>query len=122
MRKIAFLLLMACAAMASAADFAGLVFTDQSGATTSVALDGLRITFEGDKAVVTNNSGSVELSLSSLASMEFTTTLSTAVVAVEDEAVEVYTMTGVRVDAQASLAPGIYIVKSTRGVSKIVVR
>lgn len=118
-----------CAAAASAADFAGLVFTDQSGATTSVALDGLRITFEGDKAVVTNNAGCVELQLSSLASMEFTTTLSTALVAVDDAPVEVYTTTGVRVgaftcaeDAQASLAPGIYIVKSTRGVTKFVVR
>ena len=113
----------------SAADYAGLVFTDQSGQTTSVALDGLRITFDGDKAVVVNNAGSVELQLWSLASMQFTTTLAAVDVAVDGAAVEVFTTTGVSVgafscasDAQAMLAPGIYIVKSAHGVTKIAIQ
>lgn len=130
MRMFAFLLLAACAAVASAEDYAGLIFTDQSGASTTVSVDGLRMSFVGDKAVIVSNAGAVELPLSSLASMQFTTTLgATAAVADASAAVEVFTTAGVSVgryasacDAADALPAGFYIVKSPCGVSKILVR
>lgn len=129
MRKLALLLFTVSVIICSAESFVGLMFTDQIGTSIAVALDGLNITYIEDKAVITNSSGTTELPLASLASMQFTTTLSASDIVVGNEPVDVFSTTGVCEGrfssieaAKVSLNSGIYIVKSASAVIKIAVK
>ncbi|MCR4994222.1 MAG: Ig-like domain-containing protein [Bacteroidales bacterium] len=51
-----------------------LVFTDSDGDETTVSVDDLEITFSDGQLVATNGDGSITLTLSTLASMAFSTT------------------------------------------------
>lgn len=77
MRKLTLLLFIVSVIICSAESFVGLMFTDQTGTSTALAIDGLNISFVEDKAVITKSTGTTELPLASLASMPTVISLST---------------------------------------------
>lgn len=124
-------LLSAC--MAQAADYPYLVFTNTGGTTTVLSVENLTLSVSGSTLQVTNADGTNSFTLTDLANMQFSKDGST-VSAIEnvlqaDKAVEVFTVSGVRLGTYSSLAEGIkslnagaYIIKQNTNAQTIVVR
>ena len=130
MKKLILMFLLVCAGMVQAGEYAYLVFTNTEGTQTALTVTNLTITVNGAQLDVTNNEGTVNFSLTELASMQFRTE-SGEWAAVEnvldgDGPVRVFTILGTSlgefdnmVQAASSLGHGIYIVTDGKRSVKI---
>ena len=134
MRRSLFIFMaVACAVMAQAATYSYLVFTNTDATTTSFNVSNLTLTVSGSNLQVTNDEGTVNLVLTNLAAMQFSTTADT-VTAIEnvldgDAPVEVFSMSGVSmgsfgslVEAAKQLSAGAYVIKQGMNTQTVVVR
>lgn len=120
------------ALVAQAGTYNYLVFTNTSGTTTAIEVTNLTLTVSGSNLQVTNDEGTVSFVLTDLASMQFSTdgTLSALEnVLNANEAVEVFSLTGISlgsfgslVEATESLDKGVYIVSDGKNSQKITVQ
>ena len=133
MRKILFISLLAAGLLpAMAGEYGYLVFTNTSGTTTALTVSNLSATVSGSTLVVTNDDGTVNFTLTELASMQFSAT--TPVTALEnilngDQPVQVYSIGGTSlgtfdnlVQATQQLDRGTYVIVQTGKSQKLVVK
>ena len=133
MRKIVLFLAVCCAMIAQADTYSYLVFTNTSGTTTSFNVSNLTLTVSGTNLQVTNSEGSVNLVLTELAAMQFSTSADT-ITALEnvldaDRPVQVFSISGTSlgsfgslVEAAQHLHAGAYVVSNGSVTQKIVVK
>ena len=133
MRKIGMVLAMlVCVVLATAGEYGYLVFTNTSGTTTALTVSNLSATVSGSTLVVTNDDGTVNFTLTELASMQFSTT--DTVTALEnvlngDQPVQVYSISGASlgtfdnlVQAARQLSAGAYVISNGSISQTIVVK
>ena len=130
MRKLILMFLLVCAGMVQAEEYAYLVFTNTEGTQTALTVTNLTITVNGAQLDVTNDDGTVNFSLTELASMQFRTEASD-LAAVEnvldgDAPVRVFSILGTSlgefdnlVQAASSLTRGVYIITDGKRPVKI---
>ena len=133
MRKIVLVLAVCCAMMAQAATYSYLVFTNTSGTTTAFEVSNLTLTVSGSNLQVTNDEGTVNLVLTELASMQFSTSADT-VTAIEnvldgDAPVQVFGVSGVSlgtfgslVEATQQLNAGAYVISNGKKSQTIILQ
>lgn len=133
MRKIIVFMAVCCAVMAQAAAYNYLVFTNTGGTTTGFNVSNLTLTVSGSNLQVTNNEGTVNLVLTDLASMQFSTSADsiTAInnVLNADRAVRVFSITGTSLgsfgsmlEAVQHLSAGTFVITNGKNAQTIVVR
>ena len=133
MRKIGMVLAMlVCTMIAQAGEYGYLVFTNTSGTQTALTVNNLSATVSGSTLVVTNDDGTVNFTLTELASMQFSTT--DTVTALEnvidgDKPVQVFSINGTSlgtydnlVQAVRQLSAGAYVIVQSSKSQKLVVR
>jgi len=116
------LLLSAGIATASAADYAYLTFETTEGTKVSIEASSLTITISG----TTLTAGTQSFTLSNLSKMYFSSAdeTSTGISQLNvslDEATEIYDLKGMKVSRQ-QMRKGAYIVKTSKGTHKIIVK
>jgi hypothetical protein len=133
MRKIVLVLAVCCAMMAQAATYNYLVFTSTSGTTTAFEVSNLTLTVSGSNLQVTNDEGTVNLVLTELAAMQFSTSAD-SITAIEnvldgDQPVQVFSVSGVSlgtfgslVEAAQQLNAGAYVISNGKKSQKIVLQ
>ena len=133
MRKIFLVLAVCCAMMAQAATYSYLVFTNTSGTTTAFEVGNLTLTVSGSNLQVTNDEGTVNLVLTELAAMQFSTSAD-SITAIEnvldgDQPVQVFSVSGVSlgsfsslVEAAQHLNAGAYIISNGKKSQTIVIK
>jgi len=133
MRKIVLVLAVCCAMMAQAATYNYLVFTNTSGTTTAFEVSNLTLTVSGSNLQVTNDEGTVNLVLTELAAMQFSTSAD-SITAIEnvldgDQPVQVFSVSGVSlgtfgslVEAAQQLNAGAYVISNGKKSQKIVLQ
>ena len=133
MRKIVLVLAVCCAMMAQAATYNYLVFTNTSGTTTAFEVSNLTLTVSGSNLQVTNDEGTVNLVLTELAAMQFSTSAD-SITAIEnvldgDQPVQVFSVSGVSlgtfgslVEAAKQLNAGAYVISNGSVTQKIVIQ
>ncbi|MBQ2540102.1 MAG: hypothetical protein II551_00480 [Paludibacteraceae bacterium] len=135
MQKIGLVLTMlACAIMAQAGEYAYLVFTNAQGTKTALSVTDLTMTVNGSQLDVTNAEGSVQFTLTDLASMQFSVDGETLPSGVEnvlnaDAPVMVYAINGMAlgafdnlVQATQQLGAGAYVISNGKNAQTIVVK
>ena len=122
--------LLVCAGMVQAEEYAYLLFTNTEGTQTALTVTNLTITVHGAQLDVTNDDGTVNFSLTELASMQFRTE-GGELAAVEnvldgDAPVRVFSILGTSlgefenlVQAASSLTHGVYIITDGKRSVKI---
>lgn len=125
---------MALAAVATckAYDYPYLTFQNQDGSEQSVAVESLVLTVADGQLTLTNAENTLSLTLSDLAKMYFAenpTGIEEVTAAGTKGAVDVYTLSGVRVghfastaEAKTALGNGVYVVKSNSETQKIAIQ
>ena len=133
MRKIVLVLAVCCAMMAQAATYSYLVFTNTSGTTTAFEVSNLTMTVSGSNLQVTNDKGTVNLVLTELAAMQFSTSAD-SITAIEnvldgDQPVQVFSVSGVSlgtfgslVEAAQQLNAGAYVISNGKKSQTIVLK
>ena len=133
MRKIVLVLAVCCAMMAQAATYNYLVFTSTSGTTTAFEVSNLTLTVSGSNLQVTNDEGTVNLVLTELAAMQFSTSAD-SITAIENvldgnQPVQVFSVSGVSlgtfgslVEAAQHLNAGAYIISNGKKSQTIVIK
>lgn len=130
MKKIILMFLLVCAGMVQAGEYAFLVFTNTAGTQTALKVTNLTMKVNGAQLDVTNEDGTVNFSLTELASMQFRTEsgewADVENVLDGDGPVCVFTILGSSlgefdnmVQAASKLAHGIYIVTDGKRSVKI---
>ena len=71
MRKMILMVLLVCAGMAQAGEYAYLVFTNTEGTKTALSVTDLKMTVNGAQLDVMNADGTVQFTLTELAAMQF---------------------------------------------------
>ena len=133
MKKMLIIALLAAGVLpAMAGEYAYLVFTNTSGTTTALTVSNLSATVSGSALVVTNDDGTVNFTLTDLASMQFSMTDS--VTALEnvldgDRPVQVFSISGTSlgsfdnlVQAAQQLDKGTYVIVQSGKTQKMVVK
>jgi hypothetical protein len=113
-----------------AADYTYLTIVEQDGTKTSLTAVGLTITFSDGNLVATNSttSESKTISLSNLASMNFSTANETTTgiqnvsIDIDDADTFIYDLSGRQIPSGGSLTKGIYIIKKGSVTRKIQVK
>jgi hypothetical protein len=132
MRKMFLIALLVCAGMVQAGEYAYLVFTNTEGTKTALSVTDLTMTVNGTQLDVTNAEGTVNFTLTELASMEFSET--NVVTALEnvldgDKPVQVYSINGASLGSFSSLVQavqqldrGAYVMVQNGKSQKLVVK
>ena len=133
MKKMLIIALLAAGVLpAMAGEYAYLVFTNTSGTTTALTVSNLSATVSGSALIVTNDDGTVNFTLTDLASMQFSMTDS--VTALEnvldgDRPVQVFSISGTSlgsfdnfVQAAQQLDKGTYVIVQSGKTQKMVVK
>lgn len=133
MKKMIMMFLLVCAGMVQAGEYAYLVFSNTAGTQTALTVTNLTIKVNGAQLDVTNDDGTVNFSLTDLASMQFRTE-SGEWAAVEnvldgDAPIDVYTILGLKVghynslpEAAGVLGQGSYVITNGKVSQTIFVR
>ena len=134
MKKMLLTALLAAAMLpAMASEYGYLVFTNSSGTTTTLTVSNLSATVSGSELVVTNDDGTVNFTLTELASMQFRTA-SGEWAAVDnvldgDKPVSAYSISGTSlgtfdnlVQAARQLGAGAYVISNGTNSQTIVVK
>lgn len=132
MRKMILMVLLLCAGMVQAGEYAYLVFTNTEGSKTAFSVVDLTMTINGAQLEVTNAEGSVNFTLTDLANMEFSATNPTTAlenVLDGDQPVQVYSISGIvlgtfssLVQAVQQLDRGTYVMVQSGKSQKLVVK
>lgn len=135
MQKIGMVLaLLVCTILAKAGEYGYLVFTNTSGTTTALTVSNLSATVSGSSLVVTNDEGTVNFTLTELASMQFSTTAEQAGQGIEnilnaDLPVTVFGINGTSfgtfdnlVQAAQQLGAGAYVISNGKNAQTIIVK
>ena len=132
-RNLFIIMAVACAMMAQAATYSYLVFTNTSGTTTAFEVSNLTLTVSGSNLQVTNDEGTVNLVLTELAAMQFSTSAD-SITAIEnvldgDQPVQVFSVSGVSlgtfgslVEAAQHLNAGVYVISNGKKSQTIVIK
>ena len=133
MRKMVLVWAVFCAVMAQAGTYSYLVFTNTDATTTSFNVSNLTLTVSGSNLQVSNDEGTVNLVLTNLAAMQFSTSAD-SVTAIEnvldgDAPVQVFGMSGASmgsfgslIEAAQQLSVGSYVVKQGRNTQTVVIK
>ena len=126
------MILLLGAGMAQAGEYAYLVFTNTNGTQTALTVSNLSATVSGSTLVVTNDDGTVNFSLTDLASMQFSTTGSLTALEMVldgDQPVQVFGISGTSLGSFANLLQaaqqlnaGAYVIVQNGKSQKLVVR
>ena len=134
MQKMFLMALLVCAGMVQAGEYAYLVFTNAEGTTTALSATNLTMTVNGTQLDVTNNEGTVNFTLTELASMQFSTTAEQAGQGIEnilnaDLPVTVFGINGTSfgtfdnlVQAAQQLGAGAYVISNGKNAQTIIVK
>lgn len=132
MKNLFLLLALGFAMMAHASTYNYLVFTNAAGTHTAFGVNNLTLTINGSNLQVTNSDESVNLILTDLKSMQFSSdglTTSLENVLNMDEPVEVFSVSGASVgmyssllDAVQNLNAGAYVISNGSIKQTIVVK
>jgi hypothetical protein len=126
--------LLVCAGMVQAGEYAYLVFTNAEGTTTALSATNLTMTVKGTQLDVTNNEGTVNFTLTELASMQFSTNAEQAGQGIEnilnaDLPVTVFGINGTSfgtfdnlVQAAQQLGAGAYVISNGKNAQTIIVK
>ena len=130
--KRLFLLLAVCGSLLSyAGSYNYLVFVSTAGTTTTFSVEGLTMHVEGSHLHVSNTNGTVDLVLTDLASMQFSSDGTTMLENVlnADAPVQVYSVTGASigtycsmVEAAKGLNAGTYVISSGNQSLTVVIK
>lgn len=134
MKKIAlFIVSVVYAFVLQAADYPYLVFTNTAGSTTLLSVSNMTLNAIGTTLDVSNADGTTSFTLTDLANMQFSKDGST-VTAVEnvldaDKAIEVFSLSGMRLGsyenlmkAVTTLKSGVYVISDGKNSQKVVVK
>ena len=122
-----------CSFMVQAGTYSHLIFTNTYGTLTAFTVSNLTLTVNGTNLQVTNDAGTVNLILTELAAMQFSTSAD-SVTALEnvlngDQPVQVFSVSGVSLgafgsimEAAKSLHAGAYVIKQGDNTQTIVVK
>ncbi len=132
MRKILLVVLLVCAGMVQAGEYAYLVFTNTEGTKTALSVTDLKMTVNGAQLDVINADGTVQFTLTELAAMQFSVDGENLPEGMEnvldaDVAVTVYAINGMSLGSFSSMLQavqqldrGTYVIvqngKSQRGI------
>ena len=134
MRKILLMVLLVCAGMVQAGEYAYLVFTNTEGTKTALSVTDLKMTVNGAQLDVINADGTVQFTLTELAAMQFSVDGENLPEGMEnvldaDAPIDVYTILGIKVghynsllEAAGVLGKGSYVISNGRISQTIVVR
>jgi hypothetical protein len=131
MRKFILIALLVCAGMVQAGEYAYLVFTNTAGTQTALSVTDLTMTVSGTQLDVTNAEGTVNFTLTELASMAFSANGLTALENVldGDKPVQVYSINGASLGSFSSLVQavqqldrGAYVMVQNGKSQKLVVK
>ena len=132
-RNVLLMAMMVCAMMTYADTYSYLVFTNNGGTITSFSVTNLTLTVSGSNLQVTNDEGTVNLVLTDLAAMQFSTSADT-ITAIEnvfdaDQPVQVFSISGISLgsfgsllEAAQQLHAGAYVISDGKNAQKIVIR
>ena len=121
-----------CTFLAQAGDYTYLVFTNTAGTTTAMTVDGLTMTVNGTSLQVTNTTGSVNITLTDLEAMQFSST--DTITALDhvldaDKPLQVFTPMGVSlgsfeslIEAARRLDKGTYIITNGTNAQTIILQ
>lgn len=134
MKKMFLMALLVCAGMVQAGEYAYLVFTNAEGTTTALSATNLTMTVNGTQLDVTNDEGTVNFTLTELASMQFSTNAEQAGEGIEnilnaDLPVTVFGINGTSygtfdnlVQAAQQLGAGAYVISNGKNAQTIIVK
>ena len=134
MRKILLMVLLVCAGMVQAGEYAYLVFTNTEGTKTALSVTDLKMTVNGAQLDVMNADGTVQFTLTDLAAMQFSVDGENLPEGMEnvldaDAPIDVYTILGIKVghynsllEAAGVLGKGSYVISNGRISQTIVVK
>lgn len=134
MKKMFLMALLVCTGMVQAGEYAYLVFTNAEGTTTALSATNLTMTVNGTQLDVTNDEGTVNFTLTELASMQFSTTAEQAGQGIEnilnaDLPVTVFGINGTSfgtfdnlVQAAQQLGAGVYVISNGKNAQTIIVK
>lgn len=131
MKKTLLLFFVACTMVAHASTYNYLVFTNTAGATTAFGVHNLTLTINETELQITNAEGTINLILTSLHSMQFSTDGTTALENVlnADAPLQVFTISGTSLGTYASLLDvaqhldaGTYVISNGTITQTIVVK
>ena len=134
MKKMFLMVLLVCAGMVQAGEYAYLVFTNAEGTKTALSVTNLTMTVNGAQLDVTNADGTVNFTLTDLAAMQFSVDgvnlpegISNVLNA--DAPVAVYEISGTSlgtfdnlVQAAQQLGAGAYVIVQSGKSQKLIVR
>lgn len=131
-RVMALLMVFLFAIVANASTYCYLEFTSTTGVKTAFSVTNLTLTVQGNHLQVTNHDGTVDLLLTDLASMQFSSTNCTTdleCIINADAPIHVLTVSGVSlgiysslVDASQSLSAGAYVISNGTQSQTIIVK
>lgn len=135
MKKMRLIMLMlVCAVMARAGEYAYLVFTNTSGTRTALSVTDLTMTVNGAQLDVVNADGTVHFTLTDLAAMQFSVDGETLPAGIDemlnaDARIEVYSISGMLLgtfdgieQAVQQLDKGTYVIVQKGKSQKLTVR
>ena len=134
MRKILLMVLLVCAGMAQAGEYAYLVFVNQSNDTTALSVTDMTLRVQENSLSVTNAEGSVNFILTDLQFMQFMTEDGQMAQRLDNildanAPIEVYTIMGVKaghynslMEAAGVLGKGSYVITNGKTSQKIILQ
>ena len=134
MRKILFVILLVCAGMAQAGEYAYLVFVNQNNDTTALSVTDMMLNVNENSLTVTNVEGSVNFTLTDLQFMQFMTEDGQVAQSLDNildanAPIDVYTILGVKVghynnllQAAGVLGKGSYVITNGKNAQTIVLQ
>ena len=134
MKKILLMMLLVCAGMAQAGEYAYLVFVNQSNDTTALSVTDMTLSVQANSLAVTNAEGTVNFLLTDLQFMQFMTESGQMAMKIDnildaDAPIDVYTILGVKVghynglvDAAKALGKGSYVISNGKNAQTIILQ
>lgn len=134
MKKILLMVLLVCAGMVQAEEYAYLVFTNTEGTKTALSVTNLTMTVNGAQLDVTNAEGTVNFTLTDLAAMQFSVDGESLPEGIDnvlnaDAPVTVYAINGMALgsfnsmlQAVQQVGKGTYLIVQSGKSQKLVVR
>ena len=131
MKRLSLLLAVCGSLLSYAGSYNYLVFVSTAGTTTTFSVEGLTMHVEGSHLHVSNTNGTVDLVLTDLASMQFSSDGTTMLENVlnADAPVQVYSVTGASigtycsmVEAAKGLNAGTYVIASGNQSLTVVIK
>lgn len=131
MRKFILMILLVCAGMVQAGEYAYLVFVNQQNDTTALSVTDMTLRVQDNSLSVTNADGTVSFTLTDLQFMQFMTEDGQMAMRLDNvldanAPIDVYTILGVKVghysslpEAAAVLGQGSYVITNGKNSVKV---